>query len=302
MRTSLVCYLFVVTTFLFFSTNPIAAQTETKKKEKVQILLLGTFHFNNPGLDEFNNTVDDVYSDQRQKEIAALNDSLTEFHADKVFIEMPVSHQKIQDSLYSAYTAGTFQFKDHKYGRSEHFQIGYRMAKKWNHKRIYASDANGIWLGSAVKKMAIERRMIALAQREKEMEKEIAYEDSLLRTSTLGQFLRVMNTNEAIMRNHSYYITLAPQVITGEDDGASIYHYDKETDKSYVRIDENYIGAELTAEWYKRNIKIYSNILTRVEKGDKRILVIYGQGHIRILKHLFEDHPDFEVVDALDYL
>ena len=54
-------------------------------------------------------------------------------------------------------------------------------------------------------------------------------------------------------------------------------------------------------KWYKRNFFIYRNILEKTNGGDK-VLIIFGQGHISILKHLLEDNPKFELVTPIDYL
>jgi hypothetical protein len=70
----------------------------------------------------------------------------------------------------------------------------------------------------------------------------------------------------------------------------------------FLRINQNQLGAELVSEWYKRNIKIYSNILAYTEDKNERVLVIFGVGHIRILQHLFEDNPNFIVVSPLEVL
>ncbi len=281
----------------------VAANEKKDKKEKIQVLLVGTFHFNNPGMDEHNTEIDDVYSKKRQKEIDEMNKGFADFKPNKIFTEMPAAAQAHEDSLYAQYLAGNFKIKDHKDGRSERFQVAYKLGKQLKHEQLYATDAEGLWLGSAVKGVAEELNMDFYAEDMKKAEASIIKEDSLMRLHTMKEIIYWHNTEEALMDNHNFYVAVSPRVITGEDDGKSLYYHNEENDGHYVRIDENYIGAELTAEWYTRNIKIYSNILKHVKKGeDKRIFVYYGQAHIRILKHLFEDNPDFEVVDALEYL
>jgi hypothetical protein len=69
-----------------------------------------------------------------------------------------------------------------------------------------------------------------------------------------------------------------------------------------VGKDQEYVGTDLVADWYNTNLHIYTNILRLIQPTDKAILVIFGQGHIPILKHLFESNPDFEVVEIKDVL
>ena len=47
-----------------------AQQAPAKQQARSQVLVLGTFHMNNPGRDIFNTQTDDVLSPKRQKEMA----------------------------------------------------------------------------------------------------------------------------------------------------------------------------------------------------------------------------------------
>ena len=64
--------------------NSIHAQNRQKP---VEILLLGTFHFDNPGLDvaQFKNA--NILSPERQAEIRTVVEKLKKFNPDKLFIE-----------------------------------------------------------------------------------------------------------------------------------------------------------------------------------------------------------------------
>ncbi len=280
-------------------------KTNTEKK-KTQVLLVGTFHFDNPGRDEFNNEFDDVYSDKRQKEITALNNALGEFAPDKIFLEWEMKEQKNVDSLYAAYLAGNLDIKAQKYGRSEHFQVGFKMGKMLGHDRLYCSDADGLWLGGVVNQAAKEWDMPFIEAYNQRMMAALPKEDSLMRLHTLKEIIYEHNTPESLHDNHNFYVSYSPRVIKYDEealnDTRGIYHKDEAADVDCVRLELHLVGAELTAEWYRRNIKIYANILSQLEAGDERIMIYYGQAHISIIKQLFEDNPDYEVVDPLEYL
>ena len=54
----------------------------------VQVMVLGTYHFDNPGRDKVNVRVDDVTSPRRQRELAKLADAVAEFKPTRVMVEM----------------------------------------------------------------------------------------------------------------------------------------------------------------------------------------------------------------------
>ena len=60
---------------------------------------------------------------------------------------------------------------------------------------------------------------------------------------------------------------------------------------------ENYEGADaLSMFWINRNLRIFRNIQNIDYDESDRILVLFGAGHISILKWLFESSPAFELI------
>src|SRR5215471_17446032 len=79
-----------------------------QNKPPVKVLLLGVFHFSNPGLDVAKFKSADILSEQRQKEVMQVAEKLKSFSPDKIFIEgTPESQGKI-DSLLSEYKKGKY--------------------------------------------------------------------------------------------------------------------------------------------------------------------------------------------------
>jgi hypothetical protein len=60
-------------------------------------------------------------------------------------------------------------------------------------------------------------------------------------------------------------------------------------------------AAKLNAQWYERNVHIFSNLLQVAKPGD-RVLVIFGQGHAFWLRSLVEQMPGYEFVAPDQYL
>ena len=54
---------------------------------EVQVMVLGTYHFGNPGQDVVNTQIDDVLSPRRQAELQTLTRRLAAFKPDKVMVE-----------------------------------------------------------------------------------------------------------------------------------------------------------------------------------------------------------------------
>ena len=60
---------------------------------------------------------------------------------------------------------------------------------------------------------------------------------------------------------------------------------------------ENNRGADaLSLYWYNRNLRIYRNIQRITDSQEDRILVVFGSGHIQILKQLVESSPEYQLV------
>ncbi len=60
-------------------------------------------------------------------------------------------------------------------------------------------------------------------------------------------------------------------------------------------------GPDLLAEWYRRNIRIYNNIMKLVTAPDDRVLVIFGSGHLGWLRQDFGADPTLRLRKLEDF-
>ena len=61
----------------------------------------------------------------------------------------------------------------------------------------------------------------------------------------------------------------------------------------------SYAGADLAGEFFKRNVRIYTNLLRQVDvPHDRAIVLVIGQGHVAFLKAILQDNSLFEVADV----
>lgn len=266
-------------------------------------MLLGVFHFDNPGQDNFNSEVGDYFSETWQQEIKEVVEKMKNFKPTKIFIEANPNKQFKYDSLYSAFQTGNLKLKDLPGGRNEIYQLGFKLAKQLNHTKVYAVDAEGYWLMEEVQKALTDEQTMSYQKKMTDIGAYMETVNSNLNSQTILQNLVDFNSEEALQRNHQTYNPFLVQLNRKVRKGDNDYKLDtvKGVEQVFLKINTHQLGAELVGEWYKRNIKIYANILNYAEEED-RILVIFGQGHIPILKNLFEDNPDFEIVSPLRFL
>ena len=210
---------------------------------------------------------------QKQAEIAAVVDALAAFRPTVVVVERRPERAAALDSLYAAYRAGR-----HALGRSEVEQLGFRLAARLGHDRVYPADHGGEFPFGPLMAYAGEHEP-AFAAEVTEMIGRIEQEsDSLHRTATVGEIIRFYNRPDILRRDHGWYVATAA---VGAGDG--------------------YAGADLLSAWYDRNVRIFANVAALAGPGD-RVLVVFGAGHAPILRHLVEAAPGMELVDPSTFL
>ncbi len=99
------------------------------------MLILGTYHFANPGQDQYNARADDMLSDRRQAEIADLLDGLAVFAPTMVAVE--AGRESSINERYAAWRAGEAELTV-----NERQQIGFRMADRMGLDRVAPIDAD----------------------------------------------------------------------------------------------------------------------------------------------------------------
>lgn len=241
-------------------------------KPKTKILLIGTIHFENPHTDQFELKTDDFLSAKRQSELEDLTNALSQTKATKVMIERSFDNQRSNDSLYNLYLTDHYKLPV-----SEREQIGFRLAKKLKLNQVNCIDKfYGMTHDSLMAATAKENDQLYLLKDLGTHAKELINDyDAKLKKGTITDVLKYINKPEELKRNLSIYLKYIAKVGAGK----------------------NYAGAEYVSDWYLRNLAIYSNIMNQVQSSDKYVILIFGQGHIPILKYLLQNNDDFEVVE-----
>jgi hypothetical protein len=250
------------------------------ERKPAQVLLLGTWHFGYPGLDAHKTRPEDrvdVLSPQRQQEMNEVIEVLKRYNPTRIYVES--GRQAFIDSLYDAYRAGKHQLR-----RNELDQLAMRLGKELGLSKLHAVD-DGSFISDYYKQMPFidSLRKITGPVNESRDDywnerymKMYDYADSTLKHQSILEHLLVYADPYVLKRNHGHYIS-------------SGFHTNNAAGPDYLGM-----------WWYSRNLRIYNNILhTNPSSGD-RILVVFGNGHMSILRHLFESSPEFLLVELKD--
>jgi hypothetical protein len=115
----------------FFSATALSAE----KPEPVRVLILGTYHFGNPGQDLHNMKVDDVRTPAKQTELAEIAARLARFNPNKIAVEAVSDRQDLTTKKFDGFTLEMLA-KD----PDERVQIAFRLAHKLGQKSVYGID------------------------------------------------------------------------------------------------------------------------------------------------------------------
>lgn len=296
-----------------FLASILLIQCQTNQEEQVdsatndssiEVFLLAVYHFHNPGMDKYNLEIDDYLSEERQSQLLEVNDRLADFRPTKVMVEHPASNCELLDSLYNNWADGVMELNEIEGAANEIIQLGFRTAREMELPGVNCIDEGGQWLGSYVDFIADTFDLDFYREREIASLEKLESDNARLAEQTVLENLIYTNQWENILDNHDYYNRFAVRV----QDTVGIYFTNQEVQQeidglpySLMSYDFENIGVELVSLWYKRNLMIYRNILEQAEAGD-RLLIIYGQGHVRYLHQMLDDHPEFNVVDPVNYL
>jgi hypothetical protein len=254
---------------LWAAASPAAAE-DRAAPAPIEVMVVGTFHFANPGLDYRNVAVDDVLQPARQKEIAAIVQALARFAPTAVGVEW---RETAAADAYARYRAGTLPPS-----REEAVQLGFALARARGLETVHGLDMPMslpfepvFAYAKAHGGEAIIDRITAVSERN------VAAQESTLKTGGIAATLRLLNGPAA-------------------DDGHALY---REVLKLGAGSEQP--GLDATAAWYRRNLGICARLLQVARPGD-RVAVFFGGGHLTLLRQCVAETPGYRLVDPLPYL
>ncbi|EJN59972.1 DUF5694 domain-containing protein [Halogranum rubrum] len=268
----------------------------TPTPEQVDVVLLGTYHMNEPGLDTVNISTDDVLADARQRELETLVSNLERADPDHVAVERPASQADDVNTVYERYRDGDVAYDEERTFdpqhvhhdadllscRGETVQVGFRLADRLGHERVVSVDVPER-LGSGPDFDALEERDVDTTPKldvpridHDELQTSL---DERLAASSIPAYHRFLNEEAALHYNDGMFDRFLRH---GEGD--------------------NYAGPDALAAWYRRNLRMVHNLWRAVDDDTDRVLFVVGAGHVHVLRHLLTQFPQFCPVSALPYL
>ena len=230
---------------------------------RAEVLIVGTYHMTNPGRDIYNMQADDVLAPKRQAEIGEVIATLRKFNPTKIGVERNAGDARIA-SDYADYLAGR-----HELTRNEIEQLGFRLAEALGQKAIYPVDADGEfpyqrlvnYAKAAGRSRELQDTMDVFGER-------VKAQGEYLASHTILETLLFMNAHERVAQEVGLYYRLA--------------HLGEPWD---------WAGADLVSDWFRRNMRIFGNIVQLADTPRERVLVIFGSGHLGWLQHAVASDP-----------
>lgn len=250
----------------------------------VDVMVLGTFHFANPGQDKVNAHIDPVTSAAKQAQLALVAERLARFRPTVIAVERVAGDQStLLDHKYPAFTPADLLTDP-----DERVQIAYRLARNLGIAQVYGVDevaAEGepdyfpfepvqAWADANGRTTAIDALFGPVQAWAAQLERD-------QKTRPIADLLADLNAPDhpiAIKsQGQGYYALLA------------------------LGKGRTLPGADLNARWYARNARIFAK-LTQVTKPGDRVLLVYGSGHNYWLRHFIGETVGFRLVEPGPYL
>ncbi|RZK29076.1 MAG: hypothetical protein EOO63_09820 [Hymenobacter sp.] len=266
--------------------SPCAAQTKPS-----DLLLVGTFHFANPGLDMVKLKSVDILGPKAQADLEMLTDKIARLQPTKIFVEAEWSRQEELDELYKQYLAGTYQtYITAKFPASRHsfylkneiMQLAFRAGKKAGVPRIYGLDytQTSFPYDSVLRVMQQAHQEPLIKQLEESHREAEAAENQKLATLSLPRILLDYNTPQSLAANKGVYLNLLNRA-------GSV---------------GNFAGSYLVSEWYRRNLYMYSVVQKTVTPTDGPVLVLVGAGHAAMMREFVQYDKRFRLRELKDVM
>ncbi len=239
-----------------------------------QVMILGTYHMANPGLDLVKTSIRDTLGAERQAEIEAVVARLAEFAPTQICVEATVESASIGER-YVAYRSGGIGLS-----ANEIEQIGFRLAERLGHERLYPVDYQLDWDGQRLFTFAEAHGNDAWLTRANHLISTIGpMMEEWDRCYSVGEILAIHNSEAMIALSQSLYAD-AVEVTDGLE----------------------FPGVETTAAWFTRNLRIWANIRRCIDSDSDRVLVLYGAGHLKYLRDFVRETTGVLEVPASGFL
>ena len=259
-----------------------AAPSSTCAAGATPLVILGSFHMEGSSEDLVSRSPADVTTPRRQAEIQGLVAQLAAFRPTQVAIESSRTGTYWNDR-YAEWRKARGAL-----GSNEIEQVGFRLADAAGLARLSPVDYP-MWMDGTTAAERHEPKPAmaaapAAAAPESEftaaVRRQLEADDARLAAGTVADFLAYLNSPARAVVNHRW------DVMTNLAPGADTSMYET---------------TDYATNWYKRNLRIYTNLVDIAGPGE-RILLLIGAGHAHLLGQLAADDTRFCVTSVAELL
>lgn len=255
-------------------------------QDKINVILIGTYHFNNPGFDAGKVKERNILEQPNQDNLNQITHKITSTHRpDKVFVESPYEDRESLNKMYALYKQGKAyykadtlknDFRKRMLSENEIFQFGFRLAREAGNQKIYSMDYESQMNLGALKSKLNLNPTLTYADFETKVKQLTDFMNNCISESSLQETFKCLNSEKQYSMNKGLYITYFNKINKAPD----------------------FYGSQLVADWYKRNLIMYSYIQNQIEKGDKNIVIIVGAGHAAMMYDFIKNDPQFNLIEV----
>jgi hypothetical protein len=246
---------------------------------EVQVMLLGTYHFEGSTTDAVSGAPQDVRTPVRQAELQDLIEGLARWSPEQVLVEWPFDFADSTTARYRRYVdrGGTTT------SQNEIVQIGFRLARRLGHPTVYPID-HQMPLGNDSLRALLTRQPVFQRRA-----------DSVLAT---------LRTNAAADERASAALPIAERLRRATEEAALHAGNSGAMFGSWLATGEgtNRGGPQLLARWYERNFYMAHNLTRVLRPGTRRMIALVGSGHVPPLRNILDESPQFCPVSPLLFL
>lgn len=258
---------------------------ETINENQKEVLLIGTFHYNNPGADVAKTKSFDVLSESSQNELDQISLKIKDYNPTKIFVEWDYDQQDELDSLYNLYREDRYFTNDSLsdfYLKNEIFQLAFRVAKANNLEKVYGIDYRTSFpYGEVMEAMENAGQTELKSKIQDEIAKFSTDFDKKIDSGiSLTDLMYHLNTPDMRKRSNDLHVNL--MLPAGKTDDFS--------------------GPLLTSEWFKRNLYMWSLVLKNATDSDQRIMVLAGSSHVAMFDLLVREDDNWRTKELKDIM
>jgi hypothetical protein len=233
---------------------------------KPTILFVGMKHFE---------LFKDIDTPKRQKEIREVVALLEKFKPTKIAFERQYGDEETS-KLYSKYLRDEASLSIY-----ESNQIGFRLAKQLRHQKVYGVDYRILGnLPSLDSSAKANKQEIFLRRLNEGLDAIGTPSDTMIKSSSVLEILRAVNAADFLPKTDEVILSSMVHIGQGVD----------------------YIGTDHVTEWYKRNLRIYTNITRVSDSSSDRVLVLMGAAHLNLLRRFASESGEYVLEDVNKYL